>query len=144
MVIAFIANDAESPLLIVFGVVRVPQPKILPVATAAPSPIKKSVTVPQLVVHTGKLIAVPLFFVVGVVPVALGQLVELLVTATLAYAVFTVVGSTTVIPVVASDIAEVAKPTYTVPLAVKAVAPQTKFNNLASRKSEKLPIYLFS
>lgn len=113
--IAFTAKLALSPLEIVLAVVRVPQPRIKPVPTPGVSAMKKSEQIPQLVVQTGKLIAVPFCFVVGLFPVALGQLVVLFVTDTLAYAVGLppefVGGSVTVIPVVESEIAAVAKPT---------------------------------
>lgn len=47
----------------------------------------------------------------------------------------------TVIPVIESEIAAVASPTYNVPDTVIVVFPQTKFRSLASRKSLNDPIY---
>src|SRR5476651_1704519 len=79
-----IANDgAASPLLTVLDTVSGAHAISWP--TVAASYTAAAVTVPQLAVGAGNVNTIPLALLVGLVPVAAGHVVALLVTATRAY-----------------------------------------------------------
>jgi hypothetical protein len=111
---------AVSPLDMTLLMFKVAQYSKFPEVDASKIPI--ATIVPQSAVAVGNVNVVPFDFEVGLVPLAFGQLVGLLVTENLAYAVPDVETS---VPPPESEGAEVNRATKTVTGGVNAVAPKT-------------------